>query len=44
MEGTINPVEDSQMAQAEKSATHQAGTAQNGGTNVVNLGLFTERC
>ena len=26
------------MAQAEKCATHQAGTAQNGGTNVVNLG------
>jgi cytoskeletal protein CcmA (bactofilin family) len=26
------------MAQAEKSAAHQAGTAQNGGTNVVNLG------
>jgi cytoskeletal protein CcmA (bactofilin family) len=38
MEGTINAVEDSHMAQAEKSATHQAGTAQNGGTNVVNLG------
>jgi len=26
------------MAQAEKSAAHQAGSAQNGGTNVVNLG------
>jgi len=26
------------MAQAEKSATHSAATAQNGGTNVVNLG------
>lgn len=26
------------MAQAEKSATHSPGTAQNGGTNVVNLG------
>jgi cytoskeletal protein CcmA (bactofilin family) len=38
MEGTINPVEDSQMAQAEKSATHSAATTQNGGTNVVNLG------
>jgi cytoskeletal protein CcmA (bactofilin family) len=38
MEGTINSVEDSQMAQAEKSATHSAGSAQNGGTNVVNLG------
>jgi cytoskeletal protein CcmA (bactofilin family) len=38
MEGTINPVEDSQMAQAEKSATHSAATTSNGGTNVVNLG------
>ena len=38
MEGTINAVEDSHMAQAEKSATHSAGTTQNGGTNVVNLG------
>ncbi len=38
MEGTINPVEDSHMAQAEKSTTHSPGTAQNGGTNVVNLG------
>ena len=36
MEGTINAVEDP-MAQAEKSATHAQGTAQNG-TNVVNLG------
>ena len=35
---TINAVEDSHMAQAEKSASHQAGTAPNGGTNVVNLG------
>jgi cytoskeletal protein CcmA (bactofilin family) len=26
------------MAQAEKSATHAAGTSQNGGTNVVMLG------
>ena len=26
------------MAQAEKSATHSAGPAQNGGTNVVTLG------
>ncbi|HYM96112.1 MAG TPA: polymer-forming cytoskeletal protein [Candidatus Sulfotelmatobacter sp.] len=26
------------MAQAEKSATHSQGAAQNGGTNVVNLG------
>jgi cytoskeletal protein CcmA (bactofilin family) len=38
MEGAITAVEDSHMAQAEKSASHQAGTAQNGGTNVVNLG------
>ncbi|HEY1456225.1 MAG TPA: polymer-forming cytoskeletal protein [Candidatus Dormibacteraeota bacterium] len=37
MEVTINPVEDS-MAQAEKSATHQAAAAQNGGANLVNLG------
>jgi cytoskeletal protein CcmA (bactofilin family) len=26
------------MAQTEKSAAHSAGTAQNGGTNVVTLG------
>lgn len=26
------------MAQAEKSAAHSPGAAQNGGTNVVNLG------
>lgn len=26
------------MAQAEKSATHSSGAAQDGGTNVVNLG------
>lgn len=38
MEGTINAVEDSHMAQAEKSATHPAGTSQNGEKNVVNLG------
>jgi cytoskeletal protein CcmA (bactofilin family) len=38
MEGTINPVEDSQMAQAEKSGSHSAAATQNGGTNVVNLG------
>jgi cytoskeletal protein CcmA (bactofilin family) len=38
MEGTINSVEDSEMAQAEKSATHTAATTPNGGTNVVNLG------
>src|SRR5229473_5804024 len=38
MEGTINAVEDSQMAQAEKSATHSPGSSQNGEKNVVNLG------
>src|SRR2546423_13248120 len=38
MEGTINSVEDSFMAQAEKSATYTAATTPNGGTNVVNLG------
>jgi len=38
MEDTINAVEDSQMAQAEKSGTHAAGATQNGGTNVVSLG------
>src|ERR1700687_6447068 len=37
MEGTINPVEDFQMAQAEKSATHSPGSSQNGERNVVNL-------
>jgi cytoskeletal protein CcmA (bactofilin family) len=38
MEGTINAVEDSHMAQAEKSATHSPGATQNGEKNVVNLG------
>ncbi|TAN31522.1 polymer-forming cytoskeletal protein [bacterium] len=38
MEGSITAVEDSHMAQAEKSATHSSGAAQDGGTNVVNLG------
>src|SRR6267143_4696998 len=38
MEGTINSVEDSQMAQAEKSATHTAATTPPGGTNAVNRG------
>jgi cytoskeletal protein CcmA (bactofilin family) len=37
MEGTIKVVEDSQMAQAEKSAAHSPAT-QNGEKNVVNLG------
>ena len=37
MEGTINAVEDSHMAQAEKSAAHSPGTSQNGEKNVVNL-------
>ena len=38
MEGTINAVEDSHMAQAEKSATHAPAATQGSGTNVVNLG------
>ena len=38
MEGTINAVEDSHMAQAEKSAANSAGTSQNGEKNLVNLG------
>src|SRR5450631_1093945 len=38
MEGTINAVEDSHMAQAEKSATHSPGPTQNGEKNIVNLG------
>jgi cytoskeletal protein CcmA (bactofilin family) len=38
MEGTINSVEDSHMAKSEEAATHSPGAAQNGGTNVVNLG------
>src|SRR5258708_26598134 len=38
MEGTINVVEDSPMAQAEKPATHSPGRSQNGEKNVVNLG------
>ena len=38
MEGSINAVEDSHMAQAEKSATHSPGAHQDGGTNVVSLG------
>jgi cytoskeletal protein CcmA (bactofilin family) len=38
MEGTINSVEESHMAQAEKSAAHSPAATQNGGTNVVNLG------
>jgi cytoskeletal protein CcmA (bactofilin family) len=38
MEGPINPVEESQMAQAEKSATHQPIAGQNGEKNVVTLG------
>jgi cytoskeletal protein CcmA (bactofilin family) len=36
MEGSITPVEDAHMAQAEK--THTQGAATNGGTNVVSLG------
>jgi cytoskeletal protein CcmA (bactofilin family) len=38
MEASINPVEDAQMAQAEKSGTHSPATTQNGGNNVVSLG------
>src|ERR1700694_6266882 len=38
MENTINAVNESHMAQAEKTATHAPATRQNGGTNVVNLG------
>src|ERR1700704_1664476 len=38
MENPINAVEESHMAQAEKSATPAPATSQNGGTNVVNLG------
>ena len=38
MEGSINTVEDSHMAKPEESASHSPGAAQNGGTNLVNLG------
>jgi cytoskeletal protein CcmA (bactofilin family) len=31
-------LEDPDMAQAEKTASHSSGAAQNGGTNVVTLG------
>ena len=35
---TTEQLEETHMAQAEKSASHQPATAQNGGTNVVTLG------
>src|SRR4030081_1858423 len=35
---TTEHLEETHMAQAEKSASHQQATAQNGGTNVVTLG------
>ena len=39
MEKPTEPLEETHMAQAEKTASHAAaGTAQNGGTNVVTLG------
>src|SRR5260370_8548093 len=38
MEGTINVVEDSQMGEGEKCATHSPGSRQNGEKNVINLG------
>jgi cytoskeletal protein CcmA (bactofilin family) len=38
MESPTQQLEEPNMAQAEKTAGHSAGTAQNGGTNVVTLG------
>ena len=38
MESQTELLEEPKMAQAEKTAGHSAGTAQNGGTNVVTLG------
>jgi cytoskeletal protein CcmA (bactofilin family) len=38
METPTEVLEEPHMAQAEKTAGHSAGTAQNGGTNVVTLG------
>jgi cytoskeletal protein CcmA (bactofilin family) len=35
---TTEQLKETDMAQAEKSASHQQATAQNGGTNVVTLG------
>jgi cytoskeletal protein CcmA (bactofilin family) len=35
---TTEHLEETHMAQAEKSASHQQATAQNGGTNIVTLG------
>ena len=38
METPTEQLEEPDMAQAEKTSSHSAGTAQNGGTNVVTLG------
>src|SRR5258708_33256579 len=38
METTTEVLEEPHMAQAEKTASHPPGAAQNGGTNVVSLG------
>src|SRR4029077_3576551 len=38
MASPTEQLEESDMAQTEKTGTHPAGTAQNGGTNVVTLG------
>jgi cytoskeletal protein CcmA (bactofilin family) len=38
METPTEVTEEPEMAQAEKTASHPSGAAQNGGTNVVTLG------
>jgi len=38
MASPTEQLEEPNMAQAEKTTSHSAGTAQNGGTNVVTLG------
>jgi cytoskeletal protein CcmA (bactofilin family) len=38
VESPTEQLEESNMAQAEKTAAHSPGTGQNGGTNVVILG------
>jgi cytoskeletal protein CcmA (bactofilin family) len=38
VESPTEQLEEPNMAQAEKTSAHPAGTAQNGGTNVVTLG------
>ena len=38
MESTTELLEEPDMAQAEKTASHPTGAVQNGGTNVVTLG------